>query len=241
MLLSDLLEKIEYTSCNRADTDLSVSSVSRDSRQVTEGTLFVCIKGTAIDGHEFAPSAYSKGARVFLAEKELSLPDDATVVIVPDTRIALAEASREVYGHPDRELSIVGITGTKGKLVFENDKLYFTELELNEREHCFATNIAFNAPPEKPVVEIEIEGDNPQHAGVCNNFIDAILGRDELFAPVEDGINGVILANSMLLSTWLGKTVDLPFDDELFYEELKKRIAISKPHPVKDKIAKYGA
>ena len=133
------------------------------------------------------------------------------------------------------------ITGTKGKLVFENDKLYFTELELNEREHCFATNIAFNAPPEKPMVEIEIEGDNPQHAGVCNNFIDAILGRDELFAPVEDGINGVILANSMLLSTWLGKTVDLPFDDELFYEELKKRIAILKPHPVKDKIAKYGA
>jgi len=133
------------------------------------------------------------------------------------------------------------ITGTKGKLVFENDKLYFTELELNEREHCFATNIAFNTPAAKPMVEIEIEGDNPQHAGVCNNFIDAILGRDELFAPVEDGLNGVVLANSMLLSTWLGKTVDLPFDDELFYEELKKRIAISKPHPVKDKVAKYGA
>ena len=133
------------------------------------------------------------------------------------------------------------ITGTKGKLVFENDKLYFTELELNEREHCFATNIAFNAPPAKPMVEIPIEGDNPQHAGVCNNFIDAILGRGELLAPVEDGINGVILANSMLLSSWLGKTIDLPFDDELFYEELKKRIAVSKPHPVKDKVAQYGA
>ena len=132
------------------------------------------------------------------------------------------------------------ITGTKGKLVFEDDKLFFTELEISEREHCFATNIAFNAPPKKPTIEVPIEGETPQHAGVCNNFIDAILGRDELFAPVEDGINGVILANSMLLSTWLQKTVELPFDDELFYEELKKRIAVSKPHPVKDKAAKYG-
>ena len=45
---------------------------------------------------------------------------------------------------------------------------------------------------------------------------------------MEDGLNGVILANSMLLSTWLNKTIDLPFDDELFYEELKKRIAVSR-------------
>ncbi len=133
------------------------------------------------------------------------------------------------------------ITGTKGKLVFENDKLYFSELEINEREHCFATNIAFNAPACKETVEIPLEGENSQHAGVCQNFVDAILGTDELFAPVEDGLSGVILANSMLLSTWLGKTIELPFDDELFYEELKKRIAISKPHPVKDKVAQYGA
>ena len=133
------------------------------------------------------------------------------------------------------------ITGTKGKLVFENDKLFFTELEISEREHCFATNMTFRAPDMLPTVEIELEGENSQHAGVCNNFIDAILGRDALFAPVEDGLNGVILANSMLLSTWLDKTIDLPFDDELFYEELKKRIAVSKPHNVKDKAAKYGA
>ena len=133
------------------------------------------------------------------------------------------------------------ITGTKGKLVFENDKLFFTELEISEREHCFATNMTFRAPDLLPTVEIELEGENSQHAGVCNNFIDAILGRDALFAPVEDGLNGVILANSMLLSTWLDKTIDLPFDDELFYEELKKRIAVSKPHNVKDKAAKYGA
>ena len=133
------------------------------------------------------------------------------------------------------------ITGTKGKLVFENDKLFFTELEISEREHCFATNMTFKAPDMLPTVEIELEGENSQHAGVCNNFIDAILVRDELFAPVEDGLNGVILANSMLLSTWLDKTIDRPFDDELFYEELKKRIAVSKPHNVKDKAAKYGA
>ncbi|MBQ7407196.1 MAG: Gfo/Idh/MocA family oxidoreductase [Clostridia bacterium] len=133
------------------------------------------------------------------------------------------------------------ITGTKGTLLFENDKLYFTELEIDEREHCFATNLSFATPEKKETVEVPLEGENSQHAGVCQNFVDAILGRDTLFAPVADGLNGVILANSMLLSTWLGKTISLPFDDDLYYEELKKRIAVSKPHPVKDKPANYGA
>lgn len=114
MLLSDLLSKIEYTSCKGAK-DVEITSICRDSRQATDGSLFVCIRGTAVDGHDFARSAYIKGARVFLAEEKLDLPCDATVVIVPDTRVGLAEASAEFYSHPEKELKIVGITGTKGK------------------------------------------------------------------------------------------------------------------------------
>ena len=56
-----------------------------------------------------------------------------------------------------------------------------------------------------------------------------ILGIEDLYAPASDGIYGVMLANAMLLSGWTGQTVELPFDDEYFYEELKKRIAVSKP------------
>ena len=72
-------------------------------------------------------------------------------------------------------------------------------------------------------------GENSQHSGICNNIANAILGLEEVYAPARDGINGVRLANAMHLSTWLNKEIELPFDDELFFEELKKRIAVSKP------------
>ena len=114
MLLSTILSNLEYRTSSNI-SELSVTSVCRDSRLAAEGSMFVCIKGTAIDGHDFARSAYNSGARVFLSEKELTLPDDATVIVTEDTRRALAIVSAELYCHPERELKIVGITGTKGK------------------------------------------------------------------------------------------------------------------------------
>jgi predicted dehydrogenase len=131
------------------------------------------------------------------------------------------------------------VTGTKGTLImdFNPDEkvfnLYHRELEVDEREHC-VTAKGFTAPPFKPTVKVDTDGPNPQHVGICNNVANTILGLEELYAPASDGICGVQLANAMLLSTWLDKEVDIPFDDELFYEELKKRIAISKPHEVKN-------
>ena len=129
------------------------------------------------------------------------------------------------------------VTGTKGTLVAEGAKeLYFTELEVDERVHCLTAE-GFKAPPAKPRVQIEINEQNPQHSGICNNIANAILGLEEVYAPASDGIYGVQLANAMLLSTWLDKAIEIPFDDELFYEELKKRIAISKPREsVKKKV-----
>ncbi len=134
------------------------------------------------------------------------------------------------------------VTGTKGTLIMEVDtdtnefNLYFKELELDERIHCFKAE-GFEVPPMKKTVKIEVESENPQHSGICNNIANAILGIEDVYAPASDGLNGVQLANAMLLSTWLNKEIELPFDDEFFYEELKKRIAISKPHTtVKKKV-----
>ena len=121
------------------------------------------------------------------------------------------------------------VLGTKGKLVFEDDKLYFTENKVDEREHCYSTDTGFKAPEALPTVEVELEGKNTQHAGICENVANTILGTETIYAPASDGICGVELANAMLLSTWLGRTVELPIDGHLFYEELKKRIAVSKP------------
>ena len=75
---------------------------------------------------------------------------------------------------------------------------------------------------------------------ICNNVANAILGLEELYAPASDGINGVELANAMHLSSWLDKEVTLPIDGEVFYEELKKRIAVSKPHTVREKTETQG-
>ncbi len=132
------------------------------------------------------------------------------------------------------------ITGTKGTLIFEGDKLYYTELEIDEREHCRTCEKGFDKPKALPKVEVELVGENSQHSGICNNIANAILGLEPVYAPAKDGINGVELANAMHLSSWLGEAVTLPINGELFYEELKKRIAISKPHRVVEKTEMQG-
>lgn len=115
MLLTSLLRKIEYTVSNGDPSACEVSSFCHDSRLATDTSLFVCIKGSVADGHDFALQAYSKGCRCFLAEKPLSLPGDACVLITGSTRIGLAEIAAEFYGYPSKKLHVVGITGTKGK------------------------------------------------------------------------------------------------------------------------------
>ena len=112
-----LLEKIKYTVSGNSEMlhSSSVEQVSRDSRTAHGGSLFVCIKGASFDGHDYALSAYTNGCRIFVTEKEISLPADAIQLIVTDSRIALAAISANFFGHPARELSIIGITGTKGK------------------------------------------------------------------------------------------------------------------------------
>ena len=127
------------------------------------------------------------------------------------------------------------VTGTKGTLIYEHNKLYHRALKIDEREHCYAATAGFTKPEALPTVEVEIEGDNPQHVGIMNNIANAVLGLEEVYAPARDGLDGVALANAMHLSSWLDCDVTIPFDDELFYEELKKRIAISKPHEARTK------
>ncbi len=92
-----------------------VSALCYDSRLATEGTVFFCLVGKLLDGHTYAESAYRRGCRFFVAERELRLPSDAVVLTVPDTRVALADCAAAFYGHPEKEMRLIGLTGTKGK------------------------------------------------------------------------------------------------------------------------------
>ena len=78
-------------------------------------SVFVCIRGAHVDGHAFAPEAYRRGCRLFVAEQAPELPADADIVFVPDTHLALAALACTREGNPSQELAVIGITGTKGK------------------------------------------------------------------------------------------------------------------------------
>lgn len=120
------------------------------------------------------------------------------------------------------------ITFEKGKLLAENNKLTMWKNVMSEPEFSRTNDNPF-ARPDFEVIDVETDGENPQHSGVLNAFADAILNGGELIARGEEGINGLTISNAMHLSAWTGKAVDLTnFDDELFYKELSKRIKSSK-------------
>ena len=86
MKLSELIRDLEYT-CTRPIPDAEITYVCHDSRKAGPDAMFVCVCGYVSDGHNYALSAYSNGARVFVAQKPISLPSDALVLYVQDSRV----------------------------------------------------------------------------------------------------------------------------------------------------------
>ena len=93
--------------------DAEITSVEYDSRKVREGSLFCCMKGLVSDGHNFAAQAVEKSAAALIVEH--LLPLDVPQVVAPDGRVAMAHAAAAFYNHPEREMIMLGVTGTNGK------------------------------------------------------------------------------------------------------------------------------
>ena len=120
----------------------------------------------------------------------------------------------------------------RGKLVAVQEgkegSLTMWKTEMSEPEFS-ATNTAPFAQPKAEKIEVETDGENPQHIGVLNAFAAHILRGEPLVADGREGINGLTISNAMHLSAWTGKDVDLDhFDHALFREELMKRVATSR-------------
>lgn len=96
-------------------TETVVTDVTHDSRQVTNGTLFVAVTGALVDAHQFVPAVIQQGAAGVISERERPLDFLGSWLQVEDVRRAMALTASEVHQHPSRELQLVGITGTNGK------------------------------------------------------------------------------------------------------------------------------
>ncbi len=115
----------------------------------------------------------------------------------------------------------------KGRIVADWDKLSVLEYEMTEQEFSKTSTGAFSNVTAKEV-EVELDGQDTGHAGVLNAFAGAILRGEPLIAGGEEGINGLTLSNAMHLSSWLGREVELPLDENVYYDELMKRVATSR-------------
>ena len=115
----------------------------------------------------------------------------------------------------------------KAKLLVEHDKLHVWEFEMTEQEFS-KTNTSPFGYPKTQEIDPELDGSNPQHVGVINAWGKAILEGAPMIADGSEGINGLMLSNAMHLSAFTGKTVELPFDEELYFEELQKRVQASR-------------
>ena len=113
MKLQELLKNIEPIQII-GDADVEISGVNIDSRKIKEGHLFVAIKGTQVDGHQFIPKALSLGAKSVLCE---DMPEEkiegVTYIQVASTEDAVGKVATLFYGDPSRKLKLVGVTGTR--------------------------------------------------------------------------------------------------------------------------------
>ena len=114
------------------------------------------------------------------------------------------------------------ISGTKGKIVCEDDRLNFWRNKTDERTWCTECKEGFRKPDCEQIA-VETDGQNIQHPAVMNAFAAHILRGEPLVADGREGIRGLMLSNAMHLSSWLGKEATLPIDEELFYRLLKEK------------------
>ncbi|MBP5733106.1 MAG: UDP-N-acetylmuramoyl-L-alanyl-D-glutamate--2,6-diaminopimelate ligase, partial [Lachnospiraceae bacterium] len=132
MILRDLLRDMEYE-CLQGSLEQEIAALVYDSRKVEPGCAFVCLKGAKFDAHAFAGQAVAAGAAALIIEDAAALEQvkegatreaDAkdhgvqgapTVILVKNSREALAYAARNWFGNPASKLKVIGLTGTKGK------------------------------------------------------------------------------------------------------------------------------
>lgn len=147
MLLKDiLLGSCDYTG------DEFIEDIVYNSKYAQKGTLFVALRGALSDGHKYIKDAYEKGVRIFVVEDDSMSHAyvDATFIKVGDTRKALAIISRNFFNKPDEDITMIAITGTKGKTTTANI-IYEAFKKMGAKPGIIGTNGVFYADKEEAV------------------------------------------------------------------------------------------
>ena len=119
------------------------------------------------------------------------------------------------------------------QIIAEGDKLTLLELDQLEQEWTKTNTAPFGVVP-SPAVDVEMDGENPQHPAVLNAFAGHILRGEPLVADGREGIRGLMLSNAMHLSSWLDRRVSLPIDEELFFAKLTEKCKTSRRKEERD-------
>ena len=176
-----------------------ITALCYDSRLATEGTVFFCLVGKVSDGHTFAQAAYRRGCRFFVVERDIDLPDDTVIFTVPDTRAALADTAAEFYDHPERQIKLIGLTGTKGKTT--------TALLIQ--------NLLNGAGIPTGYIGTNGVDFGDYHYATVNSTPESV----EIYRYLRSMLNAGITACTLEVSSqalWMGRTRGLTFDSTLF-------------------------
>ncbi len=210
MKLSQLLEGLDYELI-QGEADIDINNIHNDSRQVGQGDLFFCIAGAVSDGHRFAADVVSKGASALIVEKDVVLETDdeqsVAVVKVKSTRYAMGVISSKYYGEPSKKLTVIGITGTKGK----------TTTTYMIREMLVASGIDTGL-----IGTIEII-DGKQSIPAKNTTPESILLHRHLKDMVDNGMKAVVMEVSSQ-GLMLDRVAGVDFDYGIFTNLSKDHI-----------------
>ena len=155
---------------------------------------------------------------------DIEVEDDVTAYVEYENGATgvFITSTGDAHGSNRLEIQMDG-----AKFVVENDILLMEEYEMSEPEFSKVNKAVFDTVGSKKVY-VDTDGNNLQHVGILNAWADAILYGGNLVARGEEGLNGLTLSNAMHLSAFIGKKVMLPFDEDLYYAELMKRVATSR-------------
>ncbi|WP_188205722.1 UDP-N-acetylmuramoyl-L-alanyl-D-glutamate--2,6-diaminopimelate ligase [Alkalibacillus aidingensis] len=197
MRLDRLIAALKFYELQSTLPQCEVTSIEMDSRRVKEGSLYVCIKGYHVDGHDFIKEAEERGACAIVVEKNVKA--DVPVIKVPSTVRALALLADYYYGSPSQHLNVIGVTGTNGKttLTYLLDEIFSAHGHINAI-----------------IGTISLKYGNTQKE-LKNTTPDALFLHQNFRQMIDDGIDTIIMeVSSHSLS--LGRVYGVDFDTVVY-------------------------